>query len=72
MSYHLKFRFALAVLMAVSFAAMTPWMSHSSATHAGHAHVGIAANSAGSEVGGFDGIKNDVMIGADTIVARIR
>ncbi len=53
MSYHLKFRFVLAVLMGIGFAAMTPWMSHSPALKHSHAQVAIAANFSDSEMSGL-------------------
>ncbi|QBB69931.1 hypothetical protein ELE36_05895 [Pseudolysobacter antarcticus] len=72
MSYHLKFRFVLAVLMGIGFAAMTPWMPHSTAMKHSHTQVAIAANFFVSKMSGFDGIKNDALVGTDTIVARSR
>jgi len=58
--------------MAIGFAAMTPWMSHSTTTQRSQMQVGVAANFVGSKISGFDGIMNDVIIGTDTIVARSR
>jgi hypothetical protein len=72
MSYHLKFRFMLAVVMGIGFAAMTPLMSHALAQQRSHAQVAIGTNVVEFKTSEFDRIVNSVMIAADTIVARSR
>ena len=70
MSYHLKFRFVLAVLMGMGFAAMTPWMSHSPTLKHSHVQVRVPANLVESKITGFDGSMDGDMIGTDRVVAH--
>ena len=67
MSYHLKFRFILAVLMAAAFAAMTPWMSRSSTPPPRQADTTDASMFTVRETSDFAGQINRASIDAQVV-----
>lgn len=67
MSYHLKFRFILAALMAAAFAAMTPWISHSSTPRQTQAYTTDASMFTVRETGNFADQINRVSSGAQVV-----